>query len=132
MAYEEKKIVNGIDGLAAFILEHLDHIKNGAFVAFAGQEPENTNETDLDYWYYNSEGWYGVELCENYKHFDHEDEDTRTALYIDYFVDHAMPELVIVDNDFEEENKKSLERAISEITWRMGDKFEKTFVRITA
>lgn len=112
----EKAIITGSKNLAEYVLDHIDDIRDGASIVFAVECPEHRDEKDADYWLSNSTGWYGIEACENFKHFGHDDPE-RIALYIDYFGDLSWPVIVIIDNAFgPDENLESLARDLEAVT----------------
>lgn len=118
----ERRIVKGAEGVARFVLEHIEEIIGGATVNFAAdcpQEPEAVTG-DIDEYRNNSDGWYGIEECASQKHFDHDSD--ATVLYLDYYGDFVVPALVVYDPDYPSRCIDELVNELVCLAWQMGDR----------
>lgn len=94
----EQKVI-GPEGLARFVIDNLDNIKNGCTVDFCG-------DTE------NDSAWYGVALCKTAEHFN----NPYTVLYIDYYCGTPAARVVPVDEEFKDEDLYYLAEVLSEVT----------------
>lgn len=117
----KRQIVRGAEGLATFVAENIQCIRDGALVRFAAECPQ-VPEKDLDAYSANSTGWYGIEQCRSSATFDHDGDEV--VLYMDYFVDFVIPTILVY---FPIDSKRfvgELQEDLVLLAWQMGDRLE--------
>ena len=92
-----RKLVTGLRGVADFVIENLDSIKDGGKVVFA-VETEAEEGDDFDTIEANSTGWYGIEESKNAAGFDN--EDFITVLYMSYYGYTRSPMVYALGDEF--------------------------------
>ena len=89
---KDEKIVKGARGIAEFAIEHIEDIKNGMSVDFAGDTPDFDENTPIKDYAVHSCEWYGIVLCETAKRLDSD----PIVLYVDYYGG-GSPSVVAID-----------------------------------
>ena len=110
-----RKVVTGLRGVADFVIENLDSIKDGGTVAFA-VETEAEEGDDFDTIQSNSTGWYGIEESKNAAGFDN--EEWQTVLYMSYYGYNRCPMVHSLGDEFYDDfEAKELTKTITEMVW---------------